>query len=102
MNIMRGLGIHRFLVFSDDLEWCRSQEWGPGARIIEPLGPIEQLAQTIACEHHVMANSTFSWWGAWLNPDPGKVVVAPSMWFGKKYQEEFDTRDLFPEGWVVV
>lgn len=62
---------------------------------------IKQLAWTIACEHHVMANSTFSWWGAWLNPNPDKVVIAPREWFGPAYAN-YDTRDLLPEEWTTL
>lgn len=102
MGLLRARGVMDFLVFSDDLEWCRAQKWGPGVRVIGDMGPIEQLALTIACEHHVLANSTFSWWGAWLDPRPGKVVIAPADWFGPKFRGEFDTADLFPKGWIVV
>lgn len=102
MGLLRAHGVRDFLVFSDDLEWCRAQKWAPGVRVIGDMGPIEQLALTIACEHHILANSTFSWWGAWLDRKPGKMVVAPSDWFGPKVREEFDTADLFPSGWMVV
>jgi hypothetical protein len=40
--------------------------------------------------------------GAWLDPNPEKTVVAPAAWFGEKVRAEFDTRDLFPEGWIVL
>lgn len=52
-----------------------------------------------ACDHHVIANSTFSWWGAWLNPSPDKVVVAPEPWMR---DPEIDTRDILPPGWLTV
>ena len=49
------------------------------------------------CAHHVIANSTFSWWGAWLNPDPDKLVVAPQNWFSK---EKLSNPDICPESWI--
>ena len=49
------------------------------------------------CRHHVVANSSFSWWGAWLNAKGGKIVVAPKQWFA---QSDNDTRDLIPSDWV--
>lgn len=102
MEILRGTGVLKFLVFSDDLPWCR--EHFPKHRdviVIPDLPAVAQLALTIACGHHVMANSTFSWWGAWLNPDPGKTVIAPSLWFGPGYAH-YSTRDLIPPDWILL
>ena len=48
------------------------------------------------CKHHVIANSSFSWWGAWLNANPEKLVVAPKNWF----RNDNDDRDLIPMEWV--
>lgn len=96
-------GARRFLVFSDDLPWCREQAVfsRPPFEIIPDMGPLEQLALTISCTHHIMANSTFSWWAAWLDPKPGKIIVAPRLWFGPGYAH-FDTKDLIPDGWLVL
>lgn len=98
--VMRRLrpGCH-FLVFSDDPNW---------ARLNLPLGndavfvagnsdrPELDLALMRACSHHIIANSTFSWWGAWLAKKPGQVVVAPVPWFESKHH---DSRDLQVLGW---
>jgi hypothetical protein len=48
------------------------------------------------CHHQIIANSSFSWWGAWLNPDPNKIVIAPRKWFA----DAPDTADLIPENWI--
>jgi len=45
-----------------------------------------------------MANSTFSWWGAWLNTNKDKRVIAPKKWFGSKFADK-DTKDIIPENW---
>lgn len=95
-------GTEKFLVFSDDLAWCRAQKWPSGVEVIKDSSPIHQLSQTIGCEDHILANSTFSWWGAWLNPNTGKKIVAPRRWYGEKYQSEFNTQDLFPPDWVLL
>jgi hypothetical protein len=50
------------------------------------------------CRHHIIANSSFSWWGAWLNPGLDKIVVAPSKWFANGKRIE----DLLPASWVLL
>jgi len=50
------------------------------------------------CQHNIIANSSFSWWGAWLNSHSGKIVVAPKRWV----VADFDTSDLIPSSWAVL
>ncbi|MEM9982327.1 MAG: alpha-1,2-fucosyltransferase, partial [Bacteroidota bacterium] len=58
------------------------------------------------CQHHIIANSTFSWWGAWLNANDNKIVVAPQQWFKPNAQwydgNPADTRDIIPEAWLTI
>lgn len=92
----------RFYVFSDDMEWVRANL--PIAAPVEyvdlngPDQPHEDLRLMSRCRHHIIANSSLSWWGAWLNPDPHKVVVAPRQWFSA--QSGRDARDIVPPTWV--
>ncbi len=60
----------------------------------------EQLLLMSLCNHNIIANSTFSWWGAYFNLNPEKIVCYPSVWFGQKCNNS--TRDLFPENWVKI
>lgn len=91
-----------FFVFSDDP--CLARSVLPAGEIFTLIeGRIERnwVDQYLMsrCRHQVIANSTFSWWAAWLNSFPGKTVVAPRRWFR---DGALDTRDLFPEGWVTL
>lgn len=74
----------RFCVFSDDISWCRSRFKGGDFMFCEFIGsalsPLHDMRLMAACHHHVIVNSSYSWWAAWLNPSNEKVVVAPSMW----------------------
>ena len=49
------------------------------------------------CKHHIICNSTFSWWGAWLNPNMDKTVIVPSRWF-----QHSEAPDIYPTGWIKV
>jgi hypothetical protein len=51
------------------------------------------------CQHHIIANSSFSWWGAWLNANPNKIVIGPKKWFACN---QFDTSDILPSGWIKI
>lgn len=61
----------------------------------------KQMLLMSVCDYNIIANSTFSWWGAYLNQNPGKIVCYPSTWFGPALKNH-DTRDLFPMDWVKI
>ena len=61
----------------------------------------KQMLLMSVCDYNIIANSTFSWWGAYLNQNPGKIVCYPSTWFGPALKNH-DTRDLFPADWVRI
>lgn len=90
-----------FYVFSDEPDWARKNLSLPGAvRVVDHNtgGPAsEDLRLMSACRHHIIANSTFSWWGAWLNPRPDKKVIAPARWFAR---EGHENPDLLPASWL--
>jgi hypothetical protein len=62
----------------------------------------EQLILMSLCKHNIIANSTFSWWGAYLNTSREKMVICPLTWFGPKLQQSHDLNDLFPDDWIKI
>lgn len=96
----------RFYFFSDDPEWVEQQllpETDNAAVIRHNRGADswQDMALMSKCSHHIIANSSFSWWGAWLNPRKGKIVIAPRDWFAKE-TPYFDARDIVPPGWLRI
>ena len=95
-------GKETVLVFSDDPEWCKYQELFEDDRFMIAEGNsgwVDMCLMTM-CKGHIIANSSFSWWGAWLANS--EKVVAPSGWFAGSNLESHDTRDLLPEDWSVI
>jgi hypothetical protein len=93
----------RFMIFSDDVAWCR-ENFGHDSRCIvtDPADPVVDFSLQRICNYNIIANSSFSWWAAWLNPHEDKVIVAPSKWFGPSLEKDHPTNDLIPESWVRV
>jgi hypothetical protein len=100
------LGFFSFVVCSDDIKWCRVQ-FKPlelfGAVFSYSAGhsPIEDLAMMSCCVHNIISNSSFSWWSAWLNQNPDKIVIAPKIWFGEG-NKNLDDSDIVPESWIKM
>ena len=92
-----------FFIFSDDAKWTKENlKIDFPTTYIAHNGPdkgYEDLRLMSNCRHFIIANSSFSWWGAWLSNNPNKIVLAPERWFRK---ECMDTNDLIPEGWTIV
>lgn len=91
-----------FYVFSDDPEWVHANLTVDYPMVFvdhnRGADSFNDMHLMSLCRHHIIANSTFSWWGAWLNPSPEKIVIAPSKWFAHEARVD----DLFPEGWVTL
>lgn len=90
------------IIMSDDIAWCKENVKLPNSVFIEnnKYWDNEGIWLLSLCDHFIISNSTFSWWGAWLSRTPNKVVVAPDTWFGPDLQE--DTKDIYCEGWIKV
>lgn len=90
-----------YYVFSDDISWTRSHVWTENITFVEQNGSQKDyfdLALMSACKYHILANSSFSWWAAWLCSYPKKKVLAPHNW----YRAEIDISDLIPPGWEAL
>lgn len=90
----------QFYIFSDDIEWCQNELGLPNniTFVSNPeLKDYEEMLLMSLCKHHIIANSSFSWWGAWLNPRIEKHVVAPTRW--SNLHEDW-YRDIIPVTWT--
>jgi len=92
-----------FFIFSDDHEWVKQN-----IKINHPVVYIDHnnadtnyqdLRLMASCKHNIIANSSFSWWGAWLNENPNKIVIAPQKWFADTSKNDCD---LIPSTWIRI
>lgn len=90
----------RFVFFSDDIDWTRNNipinnsiyvDWNKGKDCWQDMYLMSH------CKHNIIANSSFSWWGAWLNNNPRKIVIAPKRWFN--FSPNYD---IIPAGWTTI
>lgn len=104
IKYMAEKGFRQFVVCSDDIPWCRETfgriKGGTFSYSVKK-SPIEDLALMSCCEHNIISNSSFSWWAAWLNQNPNKIVIAPSIWFGPG-NSHLSVVDLIPESWIKL
>lgn len=102
-EIKKRVGVASFFVFSDDLEWAKENiTFIDDVTFVKPAGDNpdhEELILMSRCRHHITANSSFSWWGAWLNRNPNKIVIAPAPWFRDSSK---NTDDLVPSDWIQL
>ena len=91
-----------FVIFSDDINWCKQTfESLPNKIFIEGNKDFQDLYLMSKCANNIIANSSFSWWGAWLNQNKNKKVIAPKKWFGPAL-ENHNTHDLYLEEWITI
>lgn len=91
----------KFIVFSDDPEWCGQQDMFLNMEICVLTDDIETLALMTLCDDFIIGNSSYSWWGAWLGQSVNKTVIAPKTWFGPAYAH-WNTKDVYCEDWIKL
>jgi len=101
LKAMKEMGKMTFIFFSDDIAWCKEVFTHPDFIFIEGQTDIEDLALMSMMKNQIIANSSFSWWGAWLNNNLNKKIIAPNIWFGPAYSY-FCTDDIIPESWQKI
>ena len=90
-------------IFSDEPEWVK-YNFHFNYPVVVSTNNIdnlcyEDLRLMAACKHNIIANSTFSWWGAWLNTNPNKTIIAPRMWFAQEYSDDYS---IVPNDWIQI
>ena len=96
---MKMLGnTNKFIVLSDDIEWCKENIKGKNIEYSNTTTELEDLSIMSSCKGAIIANSSFSWWGAWLSNST--QVVAPKKWFGSKGPQFW--QDIYPEKWILI
>lgn len=95
---------NRFFIFSDDQEWVKNnfplREQDVFVKNTGEHTDVDDLQLMSVCKHHIIANSSYSWWGAWLNNSKTKTVIAPQTWY--KNQPTLNTKDLVPSSWLKI
>ena len=91
---------NKIYVFSDEIEWCKTNLNFQRMVFMEGYSNIEDLRLMSLCKYNIIANSSFSWWAAWLNENKDKKVIAPKQWFGP--QANLNEQGIGPETWSKI
>lgn len=92
-----------FIIFSDDKEWIREnfKEEDGKYLLADPSVDYDDMIMMSLCSNNIIGNSTFSWWGAWLNDSPTKQIITPEKWFVGMCSNQ-STKDLIPSSWKII
>lgn len=104
-NITKKISSPYYYIFSDDIDWVREnlKLQYPHKYVSGNLGnrSYNDMQLLSNCKHNIIANSSFSWWAAWLNPNPQKIIIAPKQWFSNE-KMNVQANDLIPEEWIRI
>ena len=96
---------YRIVIFSDDINWCKKQDIFKNLKnkkFINTNCAIKDLYLMSMCDHHIIANSSYSWWGSYLNKKEDKIVIAPSKWFNPNYKSFDSYKDIYCNNWIII
>jgi Glycosyl transferase family 11 len=96
--LTQNISNRHILVFSDEPEWCKNVITGSDVTIVETNDDAVELCIMSKCQAHIIANSSFSWWGAWLSGS--NAVIAPKNWFGPDGPKKWDS--VYQNGWLLA
>lgn len=91
----------KYIVFSDDITWCKDNFKIDNIEFSENKSDIDDFALMCSCEHNIIANSSYSWWAAYLNKNIQKIVIAPKQWYSVDNHKAY-TGDLILEQWKQI
>jgi len=100
-----------FLVFSNDIEFAKTQLEGDNIHFIDPKGidsysytssEKDDLALLSLCDHHIIANSSYSWWGAYLSKNQNKKIICPTNWVNDIHEAKWMNGNYYPKNWINV
>lgn len=92
--------VENLVVLTDDIDWAKKVFNGSKFHVIENEPDYIDFYIMSMCENNIIANSTFSWWAAWLNKNKDKTIVAPKHWYNEEV--EHDINELIPKGWLML
>ena len=102
-HIEKNISSPIYFIFSDDMPWARSNFGFLNSAVFIDHNKNDKsyidMQLMSYCKHHIIANSSFSWWGAWLNNNPGKIVISPKRWFADTSKL---SQDLIPDSWIKL
>ena len=87
-------------IISDDINWCEQNLKFNNMIFVRNQEDIDDLYLMSLCKNNIIANSSFSWWGAWLNKHEDKKIIAPKKWFGKDFR--YKTDNIIPQKWIQI
>jgi len=98
---LRQIGEHsNIFIFSNDKEWCKENLNYNNSVVVEGLKDYEELWMISLCNNNIMSNSSFSWWGSYLNKNINKKIYCPSVWFGPKGEKNY--KDIYEDNWNKI
>jgi len=91
----------KVVIFSDDIEWCKNNFIGDRYVFVDEIDYISIYIMA-KMKHHIISNSSFSWWGAWLSQHEDKIVITPKKWFGGSILNQDIEMKLIPDNWIRI